>query len=100
MWVEVYGDYFNVEAVQDAINLAYTNSDIQPHNDLPYYKSPPDIQWFHCITQGEKGGENFFVDGINCAETLRRTNPLAFHTLANSDVLFFDIGDNWHLKGT
>ena len=45
----LYGDFFHVESVPNANNIAYTSEALPPHQDLTYYESKPFLQLLHCI---------------------------------------------------
>ena len=49
------------------------------------------MQMLHCLTQTPSaGGESEFADGFYVAETLRKDDPEAFHTLTTVPMQFFD----------
>jgi len=91
MQPNIYGDIFDViNSADAAINVAYTSDALGPHMDLCYYESPPGIQLLHCLNFDDdvEGGESFVIDGFGVAETLRRTSPAAFETLATVPATF------------
>lgn len=53
------------------------------------------MQFLHCISQAEEGGDSEVVDGFHTAEQLRREDPEAFHTLASLLVDFTDTGTDY-----
>ena len=92
-----FGRHFTVESKPDAENLAYTPRRLYPHNDLPSRRYPPGIQFLHCLRHDATGGESVLVDGIACAEALRRLDPAAFELLSTRQVTFTSIADDWHI---
>jgi hypothetical protein len=80
----LYGDTFTVEATSDPINAAYSPCDLEGHQDLAYYESPPGLQLLHCtrFDAGLRGGESLLHDVVAAADALREVNPRAFVTLA------------------
>ena len=81
---------FDVRCEDDAINAAYTELELPPHMDLPYYESPPGVQILHCIQFDDcvEGGDSVFVDAIAAAEELRLRFPEHFDTLARVPATF------------
>lgn len=57
----MYGETWDVIAVPDPINVAYTNIPLELHQDLMYYESPPGLQFLHCLHAKAEGGANYFV---------------------------------------
>jgi hypothetical protein len=56
------------------------------------------IQVFHCIHHDGEGGNTLLVDGFNCAEKLRASNPAAYDTLTSTIVPHEYIeGKSYHL---
>ena len=45
----IYGELFDVRIDVSPINLAFSASPLEFHNDLIYYESPPGIQFLHCL---------------------------------------------------
>ncbi len=48
----------------------------------------------HCIEQtaDDQGGANYFVDGYNIAEKIRKENPDAYDALTKIKLTFRDVG--------
>ena len=92
-----FGHHFNVRSKPDAENLAYTPHRLCPHNDLPSRRFPPGIQFLHCLRNDVTGGDSVLVDGIACAEELRRSDRAAFELLSMREVTFTAIADDWHI---
>ena len=88
--VTLYGEIFDVRVEQNAINIAYTAAELEPHMDLAYYESPPGIQMLHCVEFCEDiiGGESTFFDTFVLAEILRSEDPEAFDTLCRVPATF------------
>jgi gamma-butyrobetaine dioxygenase len=83
-----YGRVFDVRAVPDPNNLAYTSVALGLHTDNPYREPVPGLQILHCVKGSNKGGESFFVDGFRAAEVLRSRDPEAFEILSSTPVRF------------
>ncbi len=92
-----FGRVFRVESKPNAENLAYTPRALLPHNDLSSRRHLPGIQFLHCLVNDATGGESVLVDGIACAEELRRSDPAAFEVLSGCRVAFTSIADTWHI---
>lgn len=45
----IYGELFDVRVDVNPLNLAFSGSPLEFHNDLIYYESPPGIQFLHCL---------------------------------------------------
>lgn len=85
----LYGNVFHVQAMPEALNVAYTTIRLPPHQDLAYYESPPGLQLLHCVEQrGIVGGESTLVDGMAAAQTLREMAPDLFETLTTTQATF------------
>eukprot|EP01087_Luapelamoeba_hula_P018931 TRINITY_DN6186_c0_g1_i1.p1 TRINITY_DN6186_c0_g1~~TRINITY_DN6186_c0_g1_i1.p1 ORF type:complete len:449 (-),score=61.59 TRINITY_DN6186_c0_g1_i1:39-1385(-) len=84
----IFGRYFDVQTVENAINVAYTQQVLRPHMDLLYYETPPGFQFLHCLVNDAQGGENTFVDGFKIAHDLRKLDPKAFDTLTEVQHAF------------
>lgn len=53
-----------------------------------YFETPPRYQILHCLRNRVIGGASTFVDALQAATTLRRTNIEAFKILASTPVTF------------
>jgi alpha-ketoglutarate-dependent taurine dioxygenase len=86
----LYDETFDVRVEKNPINIAYTNTELTPHMDLPYYESPPGIQFLHCIEFDPDivGGESVFFDTFVLAELLRERDPEAFDVLCKVPATF------------
>jgi len=87
----IYGDTFVVTSNREMITVesqAFTNGDLPPHTDLPYYELSPDVFVFHCIENGTFGGESYYVDGFKVAQDLKEFYPKHFETLTTVKVPF------------
>ncbi|XP_071512585.1 gamma-butyrobetaine dioxygenase-like [Panulirus ornatus] len=88
-----YGTEYPIRNQVVPNSLAYTDSKLGMHNDLPYYHHVPGIIFLHCIKQfSGSGGENDVVDGFHVAEYLRQLHPHEYQTLANTHVYFWNRG--------
>jgi gamma-butyrobetaine dioxygenase len=83
-----YGALFDVRAVIDPSNLAFTNLGLGPHTDNPYRDPVPTLQLLHCLENTAAGGESVLVDGFRVAERLREQAPDDFALLASQPVDF------------
>lgn len=83
-----YGELFDVMAVVDPNNLAYSNVGLGAHADNPYREPVPTIQALHCIENNVDGGESLLLDGFMAADLLRREAPEHFDTLARTPLHF------------
>ena len=83
-----YGQLFEVRAMIDANNLAYTNVGLGAHADNPYRDPVPSIQALHCVENNVDGGESLLLDGFMAADILRRENAEHFNTLVNTPLHF------------
>ena len=86
----VYGKVFDVQATEDAINVAYTSTRLDLHMDLLYYESPPGLQLLHCVEYDScvTGGESMFLDGFQVAREFQTTHPEDFHVLSSVPATF------------
>src|SRR5262249_25578107 len=66
-----YGRVFDVRAVPDPKNLAYTGLALGLHTDNPYREPVPGLQILHCVARSPEGGQSLFSDGFRAAEVLQ-----------------------------
>jgi alpha-ketoglutarate-dependent taurine dioxygenase len=83
-----YGLLFDVRAVPDPENLAYSDRGLGLHTDNPYREPVPGFQALHVLVAAPDGGESLFADGFALAEQLRQEDPAAFEVLARTPVPF------------
>ena len=83
-----YGLLFDVRAVPDPENLAYSDRGLGLHTDNPYREPVPGFQALHVLVAAPDGGESLFADGFALAEQLRQEDPGAFEVLARTPVPF------------
>lgn len=83
-----YGPTWNVRAIEEAKNVAYTSVDLDLHMDLLYYESPPGLQFLHCLENKVEGGSSVFVDSFAVAEKMRADYPEDFRFLCDYEVDF------------
>lgn len=83
-----YGLLFDVRAVPQPENLAYSDLGLGLHTDNPYREPVPGFQALHVLIAAPDGGESLFADGFALAEALRRQDPGAFEVLARTPVPF------------
>jgi gamma-butyrobetaine dioxygenase len=82
-----HGRVFDVRAMPQPNNLAYTELALGLHTDNPYRDPVPGLQILHALKTGN-GGESMFADGFAIADALRATNRAALEILASTPVLF------------
>jgi gamma-butyrobetaine dioxygenase len=95
-----YGRLFDVQAVVDPTNLAYTSLGLPPHTDNPYRDPVPTLQLLHCLQSSARGGDNVLVDGWHVAAQVRAADPEGFAMLASTAVTFRYRDDEAHLTAT
>jgi gamma-butyrobetaine dioxygenase len=83
-----YGKLFNVRAVVEPNNLAFTAAALGLHIDNPYRDPVPGLQLLHCVRACAEGGGSVFVDGYAVAAGLRERCPAEFATLTQVPVRF------------
>src|SRR5215469_1249341 len=83
-----YGLLFDVRAVPEPENLAYSDRGLGLHTDNPYREPVPGFQALHVLVAAPDGGESLFADGFALAEQLRQEDPAAFEILAQTPVPF------------
>ncbi|HEX8754804.1 MAG TPA: TauD/TfdA family dioxygenase [Steroidobacteraceae bacterium] len=83
-----YGLLFDVRAVPQPENLAYSDLGLGLHTDNPYREPVPGFQALHVLVASPDGGESLFADGFAIAEHLRQEDPAAFEILARTPVPF------------
>ena len=83
-----YGRVFDVRAVPQPENLAYSDLGLGLHTDNPYREPVPGFQALHTLVAAPDGGDSLFADGWALAEQLRATNPGAFQILSHTPVPF------------
>ncbi|WFC98888.1 heme o synthase [Malassezia yamatoensis] len=83
-----YGTLWDVQAMADSRNIAYTSVDLGMHMDLLYFQNPPRYQLLHMLRKQVMGGESMFVDSFRVAQRLWLEDRNAFHTLATTPVAF------------
>lgn len=83
-----YGRLFEVRAVADPNNLAYTGMALSAHTDNPYRDPPPGLQLLHCLQNSIGGGDSVLVDGFMAAKILAEENAAHYHELSRHAVPF------------
>lgn len=74
-------------------DTAYTQLALGAHTDNTYFTEPAGLQMFHKLEFEGQGGDSLFVDGFHVAQELKRSNPTAYRTLANTLVPTHSAGD-------
>ncbi len=83
-----YGLVFDVKAVPQPENLAYSDLGLGLHTDNPYREPVPGFQALHTLLAAPDGGDSLFADGFALAAQLRRVDAEAFATLTHTPVPF------------
>jgi gamma-butyrobetaine dioxygenase len=83
-----YGLVFDVRAVPQPENLAYSDLGLGLHTDNPYREPVPGFQALHTLIAAPDGGESLFADGFALAQQLRSGAPEAFAMLTRTAVPF------------
>ena len=83
-----YGAVFDVRAVAQPENLAYSDRGLGLHTDNPYREPVPGFQALHVLVASPAGGESLFADGCALALHLRHTDAAAFARLSETAVPF------------
>jgi len=83
-----YGYVFDVRAVPQPENLAFSDLGLGLHTDNPYREPVPGFQALHTLLAAPDGGDSLFSDGFALAEHLRGTEPEAFGVLTRTAVPF------------
>jgi alpha-ketoglutarate-dependent taurine dioxygenase len=83
-----YGLVFDVRAVAQPENLAYSDLGLGLHTDNPYREPVPGFQALHTLLAAPDGGDSLFADGFALAEHLRQSAPAAFAMLTRTAVPF------------
>jgi gamma-butyrobetaine dioxygenase len=89
-----YGYVFDVRAVPQPENLAYSDLGLGLHTDNPYREPVPGYQALHTLVASPDGGDSLFTDGFALAEYLRTNHPEAFALLTRTPVLFEYVSHN------
>ncbi len=83
-----YGRVFDVRAVPQPENLAYSDLGLGLHTDNPYREPVPGFQALHTLVAAPDGGDSLFSDGFAIAEHLRETESDTFAALSTTPVPF------------
>lgn len=83
-----YGRLFDVRAVEQPENLAFSDRGLGLHLDNPYREPVPGFQALHTLLAAPDGGDSLFADGFALAAHLRDTAPDAFELLTRTPVPF------------
>ena len=88
-----FGRIFEVHTHPRPNSLAYTAHALALHTDLPYFETPPDVQFLHCVRNGAVGGASLFVDGFRAGQVLREEAPEDFDLLSRQRMPYRFIDD-------
>ena len=83
-----YGLTFQVRAVPQPENLAYSDLGLGLHTDTPYREPVPGFQLLHALVTAPDGGDSLFADGFALAAHLREAAPEAFRALTTTAIPF------------
>jgi alpha-ketoglutarate-dependent taurine dioxygenase len=83
-----YGLVFDVRAVPQPENLAYSDLGLGLHTDNPYREPVPGFQALHALIASPDGGDSVFADGFALAERARAADPEGFSLLTQTPVSF------------
>lgn len=83
-----YGRVFDVRAVPQPENLAFSDLGLGLHTDNPYREPVPGFQALHALIASPDGGDSLFADGFALAEHFRATETAAFEILTRTPVPF------------
>jgi alpha-ketoglutarate-dependent taurine dioxygenase len=83
-----YGLVFDVRAVAQPENLAFSDLGLGLHTDNPYREPVPGFQALHMLIAAPDGGESLFADGLALAAHLRHNDPDVFAQLTSIAVPF------------
>jgi alpha-ketoglutarate-dependent taurine dioxygenase len=83
-----YGRLFDVRAVEQPENLAFSDRGLGLHLDNPYREPVPGFQALHTLLAAPDGGDSLFADGFALAAQLRDAEPAAFALLTRTAVPF------------
>ncbi|XP_076455663.1 gamma-butyrobetaine dioxygenase-like [Babylonia areolata] len=80
----IYGYVDEIKCSPEPINAGYSSDELDLHQDLVYYSSPPGLQAVFCLRfdSNIEGGESVFADMFHVAETFREQHPEDFNVLA------------------
>jgi len=94
----IFGGMWDFTANLAFKDTAYTPMAIGPHTDGTYSIDSPGYQMFHCLKFDGTGGESTLVDGFKVADTIRKSDPMAFEVLSSVNVPAHYLGDGVHLR--
>lgn len=81
-----FGELFDVKAVAQPTDLAYTAIGLLAHTDQPYRRPVPGIQLLHCLRNDAPGGDSTIVDGLAASIALAVDDPGAYAALCEVEV--------------
>ncbi|WOV90807.1 MAG: TauD/TfdA family dioxygenase [Candidatus Zeuxoniibacter abyssi] len=93
-----YGRLFDVKAIANPNNLAYTGMALPVHTDNPYRDPPPGLQLLHCLHNAVAGGDSILVDGFMAAKILREEDKTHWQALSMNSVPFRFSDDSTDLR--
>ncbi|EGD74914.1 hypothetical protein PTSG_07142 [Salpingoeca rosetta] len=86
----IYGTTFDVVATDAPINIAYSTAQLELHQDIVYYESPPGLQFLHALQFDDTvaGGESVLMDAFAVASRFRDLHPAHFDVLTRVPMRF------------
>ncbi|CAD6583536.1 MAG: hypothetical protein TREMPRED_003589, partial [Tremellales sp. Tagirdzhanova-0007] len=81
-----YGETWDVKAVEQSKNVAYTNINLGLHMDLLSFENPPRFQALHCLRNRVEGGASYFVDSFAVAQNFAQRYRDQAKLLAKSKI--------------
>jgi trimethyllysine dioxygenase len=93
----IYGQFWDLTPNMEVKDLAYSNIELQVHNDGCYFTDPPGIQCFHLLEHNGEGGQTVLVDGFQVAYQLKKKDPESFHFLTETKIPYHFIDDTHYL---
>lgn len=94
----LFGEMWSLSDNKSHRGLAYTDDEMQPHNEMSYLNDAPGLQALHCVTQHGSGGEISLVDGFHVLDKMKATGTESYEYLCNTCVTHEYIDDTHHFK--
>lgn len=92
----LFGEMWAFNGVGNHSDTAYSNQDLDAHNDNTYFNDAAGLQIFHCIENAQTGGDTLLVDGFMAINDLKNTCPDSFDNLCTINVpsQYIEKGEN------
>ena len=82
----VYGRMHEITDAGEFSDVAYTQSGLDPHTDMPYLECPPGIITLHVVYHFGEGGESVLLDGYHMAKQLQVKSPDTYKMLTTTPL--------------